>query len=449
MNNPKKQVLRAVQKLGNNVTVADVVAKSGCSLQVTTKFLNEIAGETSATLQVSADGQILYCFQPNFQYMYFSRGTAKVFSTVARTLGPALFFLFKISFGVTLMLSVIVVFGIFLILRSLMSVGTDSGESVASMWSDFFTALRRVVWLDLKSIRENRVLTAPASDDASQDANLNSRLGSNLNANISDNLNAGFNHAPALAPSGQGFLLDCYYFLFGPGDPNEGIDDIRWKLIAQSIRLNEGVVLPEHLVPYTGRSLDDDRALFLILAKFNGTPFVSESGNILYTFPSMAAPSEVASYAFTAPLVQEQEWQFTGLSRQALKPVILLAVANLLGASLFYSFIAMVGGRHMADLRLFEFFAVYGVLFLAIPCVRWFFVRRKNRSIRQKNEIARKYEEMIGNPDVVLGQRLEEAEQLRRHVGLEVNKKIVYRTDQDYLEQLSDAGFSENAGKLH
>jgi hypothetical protein len=81
--------------------------------------------------------------------------------------------------------------------------------------------------------------------------------------------------------------------------------------------------------------------------------------------------------------------------------------------------------------------------------VRWFFVRRKNRSIRQKNEIARKYEEMIGNPDVVLGQRLEEAEQLRRHVGLEVNKKIVYRTDQDYLEQLSDAGFSENAGKLH
>jgi hypothetical protein len=25
----------------------------------------------------------------------------------------------------------------------------------------------------------------------------------------------------------------------------------------------------------------------------------------------------------------------------------------------------------------------------------------------------------------------------------------VYRTDQDYLEQLSDAGFSENAGKLH
>jgi hypothetical protein len=127
----------------------------------------------------------------------------------------------------------------------------------------------------------------------------------------------------------------------------------------------------------------------------------------------------------------------------------LLAVANLLGASLFYSFIAMVGGRHMADLRLFEFFAVYGVLFLAIPCVRWFFVRRKNRSIRQKNEIARKYEEMIGNPDVVLGQRLEEAEQLRRHVGLEVNKKIVYRTDQDYLEQLSDAGFSENAGKLH
>jgi len=421
MKNPKKQVLKAVQKLGNSVTVADVVARSGCSLQESTFLLNEIAAETSATLQVSGDGHILYCFQPNFQYKYFSRGTAKVLSILRRTFGPVLFFLFKISFGLTLMLSVIIVFGMILILRSLLSVGADSGESVQGMWSDFFLALRRIVWLDFRRLREGRAQARLGGEAATQSE----------------------------VPSGQGFLLDCYYFLFGPGDPNEGIEEYRLQLIAQSIRLNEGVVLAEHLVPYTGRPPDDEQTLFSILAKFNGSPFVSESGNILYSFPSMAAHSDVASYAFTAALVQEQEWQFTGLSRQALQPVILLAVANLLGACLFYSIIAMIGGRHTADLRLFEFFSIYGVLFLAIPAVRWFVVRKKNKKIRESNQIASEYEEKIGKPDLELAKKLEEAEQLRRNESVQQSKQIVYRTDQDYLEQMSDADYAKKLPELN
>jgi hypothetical protein len=434
MNNPKKQVLKAIQKLGNRVTVADVVARSGYSLQESTILLNEIAAETSATLQVSADGRILYCFHPNFQYLYLSRGTAKVLSFLRRTFGPVLFFLFKISFGVTLMLSVIIVFGIILILRSLLSVGTDSGESVSLMWGDFFLVLRRVVWLDFRSLREARTQRRLSAELTTMDQT----TGEQTTAE----------HTLSAVPSGQGFLLDCYYFLFGPGDPNEGVEESRWKLIAQSIRLNEGVILAEHLVPYTGRPPEDERTLFSILAKFNGAPFVSESGNIFYTFPSMASRSDVASYAFTAPLVQEKEWQFTGLSRQALKPVILLAVANLLGAGLFYMLIAMIGGRHAGDLRLFQFFSVYGVLFLVIPAVRYFVVQNKNRRIRENNEIAREYEEKIGKPDIDLARKLEEAEQFRRHENAEQSKQIVYRTDQDYLEQISDAEFVEKTREM-
>jgi hypothetical protein len=273
------------------------------------------------------------------------------------------------------------------------------------MWSDFFLALRRIVWLDFRRLREGRAQARLGGEAATQSE----------------------------VPSGQGFLLDCYYFLFGPGDPNEGIEEYRLQLIAQSIRLNEGVVLAEHLVPYTGRPPDDEQTLFSILAKFNGSPFVSESGNIL----------------FTAALVQEQEWQFTGLSRQALQPVILLAVANLLGACLFYSIIAMIGGRHTADLRLFEFFSIYGVLFLAIPAVRWFVVRKKNKKIRESNQIASEYEEKIGKPDLELAKKLEEAEQLRRNESVQQSKQIVYRTDQDYLEQMSDADYAKKLPELN
>lgn len=439
MKNPKKQVLKAIQKLGNRVTVADVVARSGYSLQESTVLLNEIASETSATLQVSADGRIQYCFQPNFQYLYFSRGTAKVLSLLRRTFGPVLFFLFKISFGVTLMLSVIIVFGIILILRSLLSVGTDSGESVSAMWGDFFLVLRRVVWLDFRSLREARIKPKMATELATADQTL-------VDHALIDQTSA--DQSQSAVPAGQGFLLDCYYFLFGPGDPNEGVEESRWKLLAQSIRLNEGVVLAEHLVPYTGRPPEDEQTLFSILAKFNGAPIVSESGNIFYTFPSMASRSEVANYAFTAPLVQEKEWQFTGLSRQALKPVILLAVANLLGAGLFYMLIAMIGGRHAADLRLFQFFSIYGVLFLAIPAVRYFVLQKKNQQIRENNEIAREYEEKIGKPDIELAKKLEEAEQHRRHENVEQSKQIVYRTDQDYLEQISDAEYVQKTREM-
>jgi hypothetical protein len=109
----------------------------------------------------------------------------------------------------------------------------------------------------------------------------------------------------------------------------------------------------------------------------------------------------------------------------------------------------MIGGRHTADLRLFEFFSIYGVLFLAIPAVRWFVVRKKNKKIRESNQIASEYEEKIGKPDLELAKKLEEAEQLRRNESVQQSKQIVYRTDQDYLEQMSDADYAKKSPELN
>jgi ribosome-binding protein aMBF1 (putative translation factor) len=88
------------------------------------------------------------------------------------------------------------------------------------------------------------------------------------------------------------------------------------------------------------------------------------------------------------------------------------------------------------------------VLFLVIPAVRYFVVQNKNRRIRENNEIAREYEEKIGKPDIDLARKLEEAEQFRRHENAEQSKQIVYRTDQDYLEQISDAEFVEKTREM-
>ncbi|HEY9756062.1 MAG TPA: hypothetical protein V6C97_12925 [Oculatellaceae cyanobacterium] len=405
MNNNKKQVLAAIQKLGNEVTVPDIVAQSGQSLAATTLWLNEIAAETAATLQVSKDGQILYHFRPNFQYTYLSLSAIRLLSKLIKKIEPLVNFLFKISFGLILITSVFIIFGIILLFRTIFSVGFDGGNSVPALWVDFLTPFRRLLRFDFRKNRER-----------------NPKLG-----------------APPPAASSQGFLLDCYSFLFGPDDPNAGIGEERWKLIAQTIRLNEGIVLAEHFAPYTGRKPDDEQTLFTILAKFNGQPIVSETGNILYLFPSMTARSEVDNYAFTEAFLQEHELQFAGLTPQALAPVILLALANLSGGFFFTSLIRMIGGHHAADLRLFSFFMAYGLLFLAIPLWRWTNLRVANKEIRQRNQIAKEYEHKLGKPDTELQQRLQEAEEMRRLNDAQSSKQIVYRTDKDYLEQLTDA----------
>ncbi|KAL9315636.1 hypothetical protein ACSQ67_016637 [Phaseolus vulgaris] len=46
------------------------------------------------------------------------------------------------------------------------------------------------------------------------------------------------------------FIESVFSFVFGDGDPNQGIEEERWKLIGQYIASNGGVVAAEELAPY-------------------------------------------------------------------------------------------------------------------------------------------------------------------------------------------------------
>ncbi|KAM3752144.1 hypothetical protein ACB098_04G166300 [Castanea mollissima] len=45
-------------------------------------------------------------------------------------------------------------------------------------------------------------------------------------------------------------IESIFSFVFGDGDPNQGIEEERWKLIGQYISSNGGVVTAEELAPY-------------------------------------------------------------------------------------------------------------------------------------------------------------------------------------------------------
>jgi hypothetical protein len=399
----KEKVLQAIRALGNQVTVPDVVAKTGLSLYEASETMTKIASETQARLQVTATGEIVYRFPPHFYYLYFARGIERFFSKAGRKLAAAGFFLFKISFGLILLFSVIFIFSIALLIRSVLAAYLGAGDGIPQMWSDFFRSFKKIAWGN-----ENTAESAPVDGQHPEHP-------------------------------GQGFLLNCYSFLFGPGNPNQGIEDECGKLIAQVIRLNEGIVLAEHFSPYTGRAPEDETVIFQILAKFNGYPKVTENNEIVYIFPSMSTRSEVANYAHTPALIQEKEWQFWGLTKEARQPVLTLAAANLLGAMVFVLLIVCTGGTNSAHLKLFAFFACYGSLFVFIPLARWLILKEINKDIRQRNETAREYENRLGDPDQGLLVKLEEAENLRLRENTRGAKEIVYQTDKDYLEQLTDA----------
>ena len=48
------------------------------------------------------------------------------------------------------------------------------------------------------------------------------------------------------------FMMNCFSFLFGDGQPNANLEERKWQLIAQVIKANNGVVTAEQLAPYTG-----------------------------------------------------------------------------------------------------------------------------------------------------------------------------------------------------
>jgi hypothetical protein len=404
----RSKIIHAINDLGKRVTVADVVAKTGMPLAEVSGELNHIASDTDANLEVAQDGEIYYCFGEHYSYTYFRHGISRVINQIGGHAFAVASFLFRLSFGLTLLFSLICLFGIALIIQTLLAGVSGSTESVSGMWRDFFGLVQRLALKDLVHWGKEKLKPGSTNGGAR-----------------------------------QGFLLDCYSFLFGEGDPNKQLEQEKWKLLAQVIRLNEGVVLPEHLSPYTGEEPEDEQTLFAILAKFNGMPQVTSTGGIVYVFPDMQKRSEVTSYALLPPLLEQKQWTFSNLKREELKKVITMGAVNFIMA--LTACIFLVRPTHLNSAGyLFLFLLFYATLFLIFPAVRLLYTFEKNRQVRKKNQSIREFESQLGNPTAELSQRLEEAEEMRSTLTVNNDTSIVYSTKSNYLEQISDNDFQRD-----
>lgn len=256
------------------------------------------------------------------------------------------------------------------------------------------------------------------------------------------------------------FIESVFSFVFGDGDPNQEIEEERWKLVGQYISSNGGVVAAEELAPFldveTPNKTDDESYILPVLLRFDGQPEVDEEGNILYRFPSLqrtATPQRSGRKEYVGKrwtdwvgqverFLQEKKWQFSKTSSSERALVIGLGGLNLFGVIVLgtmlknmtvspSSFISFVS-------EIFPLLQIYAGSFFTIPLIRWFLVQKRNGEIERRNRSREQYAQVLERPDVSLRRKLLSARDMaqRTFIGQD---RIVYSTDRDLYEQDYDA----------
>lgn len=396
----KEIVLKAVDELGRRVTAADVAAKTGLPVLVAQAELNKVAAETGGHMEVATTGDVAYKFNPGFQNAYLAKGIAKFFEVVGKKMFDIGYFLVRISFGIMLILSVLLVIGIFI---AVMIYGNRGGNSDRDDYGGGGFHFGFFDYLILRDLLTWGMYSASTPGYQQQRRQRKSN-----------------------------FLFDCFSFLFGDGNPNADLEEKKWTLIANSIRDHGGVITAEQLAPYTGAAPTDEDAVLPVLVRFDGKPEVTEEGGIVYTFPSMQVTATSRDAHISAPFLKESRWPFVGPQTGSLVMVYALAGFNFLGT--WWLFLQPT----LRELwPLFLPLVTYGTLFVTIPLGRKFALDVINKRITERNAKRSTYAEMLRAPSPELTKKLEYATDLRIGKTKIRDENIVYTTEESNLDQES------------
>jgi hypothetical protein len=411
----KQVILKAIGDLGRRVTPADVATRTGLPVLVVQQKLNQVAFETGGNMQVGDKGDLVYSFHPGFTNSYLAKGIAAAFVVLGAKLAEICMYLLRISFGIALITSLVIIIVLLLLIAIIMSRGlSNSDDDRGGGDFNFFPMggfhFSFWDWMILRDLFLWDAMTRrPMTYYDYRRPTIRQRTRSN-------------------------FLLNCFSFLFGDGDPNEGIDQKRWQVIAQVIKKNGNVVTAEQLAPYTGADPKDENAVLPVLVRFNGNPEVTPKGNIIYVFESMqstAADQDVHPPAY----LQEFPWKFTNVPEGELLPVFIVAGLNVAGAWTVWNwFHKLPSLAHSPLMTLVIALVVYGTLFVTIPMVRTLFNKVRNSRIDKRNQTRYDHAQLVAKPADKLIDKLAEAQEFRGSRKI-TEKDVVYTTEKDALDQ--------------
>ncbi|XAR69190.1 hypothetical protein NMG60_11000683 [Bertholletia excelsa] len=414
----RRRAMDAVDECGGRVTIGDVASKAGLKLNEAQRALQALAADTDGFSEVSDEGDVLYVFPKDYRSKLMAKSFRIKIEPLLERAKSAAEYLVRVSFGTALIASIVIVYTTIIAILSSRSDEDNRGRrgrSYDSGFTFYFSPTDLFWYWDPYYYRRRRV----RADGG-----------------------------------GMNFIESVFSFVFGDGNPNQGIEEERWKLIGEYIASNGGVVTAEELAPYLDletNEMGNDSYILPVLLRFDGQPEVDEEGNILYRFPSLQRTASKRSgrkeyvgrkwadwIGGVEKFFKEKKWQFSKTSTSERAMVIGLGGLNLfgviiLGTMLKNTAIAPSGFITFVS-DIFPLLQIYAAAFFAIPLVRWFFIRKRNSEIEKRNLAREQRAQALELPDISLRRKLLSARDMaqRTFIGQD---RIVYRTDRDFSEQ--------------
>lgn len=407
---PNPTIMQAVEQLGYRVTVGDVAAKAGLDVNFAQRELLTLASEAGGNLQVAESGDIAYLFPNNFRDILRNKFWRLQLQEWWQKIWRILFYLIRISFGVVLVASILLIFVAIAILLSSNSDnngggGDGGGDRGGGFW---FFPNNDLIWLFY------------------------------------------WNHEPYYQQrsrsTGQkpqmSFLEAVFSFIFGDGNPNYNLEERKWSDIATAIRNNRGAVAAEQIAPYLdnlgqGYAREYEEYMLPALARFDGRPEVSPEGQIVYHFPQLQTTASERNSEPVAAYLREMLWRFSHASSGQIMLAAGLGSLNLVGALVLGNLLAksaIAGGFIGFVSGIYPLLLIYGVGFLTIPLIRYFWIQWKNSKIESRNLERQQRAMLLNQPDTNLQQKLAYAREFAAENVLS-GEDLAYTTETELTQQ--------------
>lgn len=248
---------------------------AGVSLSTARKSLAALAALTQGKIAVTSEGTLIYTFPKHIQSVLASNSQRyRILHTLQR-LWPTLFGGIRVAFGLVLYIQIFIVFAS--LLFASVSFTSTSDDEHRRDGNSRPTAINTQFNIGLWDL------------NMAMDLLWNSNTYSAEDSSRKDNI-----------------LSSIFSFVFGDGNPNQGLDDVRLKAATQLIRRNGGVVIAEQLIPLlentpplsadsTDSPYVDENFVLPIVSQLGGEPVVSKDGDILYLFPDLLISTEAST----------------------------------------------------------------------------------------------------------------------------------------------------------
>ncbi|WP_414625295.1 hypothetical protein [Calothrix sp. CCY 0018] len=409
---PNPVIVQAVEKLNYRVTVGDVATQAGLNIEMANQGLLALATDAGGHLQVAETGDIVYLFPRNFRNVLQSKYFKLQLQEWWNKVWKILFYLIRISFGIVLIASIaLITIAITMILASLSDRDDDGGGGFGGGIGFFY--FPDLFWF------------------------------------FSPNYNTGYrSHGSGRRQrekSDLNFLEAVFSFLFGDGNPNANLQERRWQEIATVIRNNDGAVVAEQITPYLddiGETYQQEYEDYMlpVLTKFNGKPAVSPEGEIVYSFPELQVTAKQKNSQSIPAFLREFSWRFSKATSSQVMLSAGLGGVNLIGALMLGSLLrdgtvaAQVGGLVAFAQGIYWLLLAYGIGFLGIPLIRYFWIQWRNQKISDRNSQRQSRAKLIASADEKLQQKINFAHQFATNTVIDKDN-LAYSTETDLIEQ--------------